>query len=298
MSFEPIENEDNQMILGHVLPSENTVQQESSHLYISLSELIADTIFYHPSVAGLSIDQLTDSDAQALKAVIGEQRADEYFVETLVSTIKNAIASESYQTVRLCLSDADSYEYKALIGGSLEDDEVNPAMGIRGVSRLSSDSYKLAFELECEVIKILRNSGVNIEIVVPFVRALSDAATVIDRLAEKGLPRGLNGLKVLYSCDVPSSALLADKLLQYFDGIVLNVEHLTQFTLGVDKYNEELDYLYKSDNDAVTSLITTAIKSARNAKKPALVVVNAIEEHPKLKFLLTGKSKADVVFSF
>lgn len=298
MSFEPLVSEDNQVIFGHVLPSENAAQDDSTHLYISLSDLISDCIFYHPSTVFFGEDQIADADKQALKAVIGDLNIAEHFVETLVLTIKDAVTENSYQTVRLCLSDADSYEYSALIGGSIEVDEVNPAMGIRGISRLSSDAYKQAFGLECEVIKMLQQAEINVEIVVPFVRALSDAATIIDRLAEKGLPRGLNGLKVLYSCDVPSSALLADKLLPYFDGIVLNVEHLTQFTLGVDKYNEALDYLYKSDNDAVIALITMAIKAARNAKKPALVVVHSINERPKLQQVLTETLKADVVFSF
>jgi pyruvate,water dikinase len=297
MSFESFESEEHQVMLGHVLPSINAVQAESTHLYISLSELISKCVSYHPCLVGQASSQWTEADKNAVSALIGERDIALHFVETLVNEIKEALAQQSYKTVRLCLSTADSYEYKALIGGQIETDEVNPAMGIRGVSRLASEGYKKAFELECEVIKTLQQSGVVIEIVVPFVRALSDAATMIDRLAEKGLPRGLNGLKVLYSCDVPSSALLADKLLQYFDGIVLNVEHLTQFTLGIDKYNSALDYLYKCDNEAVTSLISTAIKAARSAKKPVLVVAHAIDRHPKLKELLTDQLKVDVLFS-
>lgn len=297
MSFESFESEENQVMFGHVLPSENAVQPDTAHLYITLSELISKCVSYHPSLVGREFSQWTDTDKNAISALIGDGDVAEYFVETLVNEIKSTLAQHSYKTVRLCLSTADSYEYKALIGGHIEVDEVNPAMGIRGVSRLASEGYKKAFELECEVIKVLQQSGIVIEIVVPFVRALSDAATIIDRLAEKGLPRGLNGLKVLYSCDVPSSALLADKLLQYFDGIVLNVEHLTQFTLGIDKYNTALDYLYKCDNEAVTSLITTSIKAARSAKKPVLVVAHAIEQHPKLKELLTEQLKVDVLFS-
>jgi pyruvate,water dikinase len=298
MSFEPFESEENQVMLGHVLSSKNPMPPDSTHLYISLSELIAECILYHPSVAFLDDAQLTDSDKQAIKGVVGEQNIAQHFVETLVATIKNAVEQNSYQAIRLCLTDADSYEYQSLIGGHIESDEVNPAMGIRGISRLASDRYKSAFGLECDVIKVLQQSGIAVDIVVPFVRTLSDAATVIDRLAEKGLPRGLNGLKVLYSCDVPSAALLADKLLQYFDGVVINVEHLTQFTLGVDKYNPDLAYLYNSDNDAVTLLITTSIKAARSAKKPVLVVAKAFDQNPKLKeLLMTDHLKVDVIFS-
>ncbi len=297
MSFESKENVGQPVVLGNVLPAEKATYKEATHLYISLSELIADCVFYHP---GLIVEQgkLSDDERQALHAVIGEQDIASHFVSTLVNKIKQALAEQAYSSVRLCLSEADSYEYKALIGGGIEVDEVNPAMGLRGVSRLAAENYSDAFGLQCDVIKALQSDGVDVEIVVPFVRALSDAATIIDRLAEKGLPRGLNGLKVLYSCDVPSSALLAEKLLQYFDGIVIHVEHLTQFTLGVDKYNQELEYLYKSDNEAVTALIEYAVKSARQAKKPVLVVTHSIEDHPKLKEFLFEALKVDVVFSF
>ncbi len=299
MSFEPMESVSPAVVMGNVLPTDKGVNQEATHLYISLSELIADAIFYHPSlVAKEAQDKLSDADRQALNAVIAEQSVAEHFVETLASKIKAAAELQTYSTIRLCLSEADSYEYKALIGGSVEADEVNPAMGLRGVSRLASANYSEAFALQCAVIKALQQQGITIEIVVPFVRALSDAATIIDRLAEKGLPRGLNGLKVLYSCDVPSAALLADKLLQYFDGIVINVDHLTQFTLGVDKYNQDLEYLYKSDNEAVIALMDVAVKAARQAKKPAIVVTSSLDEHPKLKELLAETLKVDTLFSF
>lgn len=299
MSFEPMESVSPAVVMGNVLPTDKGVNQEATHLYISLSELIADAIFYHPGlVAQEAQDKLSEADRQALNAIISEQNVAEHFVETLVSKIKAAAEQQTYSTMRLCLSEADSYEYKALIGGSVEAEEVNPAMGLRGVSRLASANYSDAFSLQCDVIKALQQQGITIEIVVPFVRALSDAATIIDRLAEKGLPRGLNGLKVLYSCDVPSAALLADKLLQYFDGIVINVDHLTQFTLGVDKYNQDLEYLYKSDNEAVIALMDVAVKAARHAKKPALVVTSSLDEHPKLKELLAETLKVDTLFSF
>lgn len=299
MSFEPMESVSHSVVMGNVLPTDKDVNQDAEHLYISLSELISDAVFYHPGLAAQAAqDDLSDAERQALNAVVGDQSVAAHFAETLVSKIKAAAEQQTYTTIRLCLSEADSYEYKALIGGSVEADEVNPAMGLRGVSRLAAANYSEAFALQCDVIKALQQQGIAVEIVVPFVRALSDAATIIDRLAEKGLPRGLNGLKVLYSCDVPSAALLADKLLQYFDGIVINVDHLTQFTLGVDKYNQELEYLYKSDNEAVIALMDVAVKAARHAKKPVLVVTSSIDEHPKLKELLADTLKVDALFSF
>ncbi|MFA0521359.1 phosphoenolpyruvate synthase, partial [Vibrio sp. 10N.222.55.E8] len=75
-----------------------------------------------------------------------------------------------------------------------------------------------------------------------------------DLLAEQGLPRGLNGLKVLFSCDVPSAVLLSERLLHYFDGVVVNVDSLASFTLGIDKHNEVQRHAFDPQNEAVIIL--------------------------------------------
>jgi len=133
------------------------------------------------------------------------------------------------------------------------------------------------------VIKALQEQRVHVEIVVPFVRALSDAAKIIDLLAEQGLPRGLNGLKVLYTVDVPSAALLSERLLHYFDGLVINLENLTQFTLGVDRLSEELEHLFDPQSEAVIDLIDMAVKAANHSNKPALVVSSGLASYNKIQ---------------
>lgn len=182
----------------------------------------------------------------------------------------------------------------ALLGGGAEPDEVNPSLGLRGVSRFASESYKTCFALECEVIKRLRAEGIDVEIVVPCVRALSDAAKIIDRLAEQGLPRGLNGLKVLFACDTPSGVLLSERLLQYFDGLVIKVESLTQLTLGVDINQEELIHLYDPQNEAVLKLIKEAVSSAKEARKPVLLTIGMLEDYPVLKDFIIELGPIDV----
>ncbi|RQW63547.1 putative PEP-binding protein [Vibrio viridaestus] len=283
---------------GNVFPSD--IQQDSAiHLYISLAELVAESVFYHPSLANEDEGSLSEQEQQALKAIVGSASISEHFVSTLVTSITAKFKSQSYQSIKLCLSDADSFAYSALIGGSVaEEKETNPFMGVRGVSRYASEKYATAFSLECDIVKALRTQGIDVEIVVPFVRALSDAATIIDRLAENGLPRGLNGLKVSYSCDVPSAALLSERLLQYFDGIVINVDHLTQFTLGVDRFNEQLEHLFKPENEAVISLIDTAVKCAHIAKKDASIIYDNSATNDKFEFYLTEHCHADTIYRY
>lgn len=284
-----------QLALGNTLP-QATEQAPSSHLFVSLSELIAESVFYHPALI-TGTDNLSESEQKSLDDMLGGQTIEQHFVHTLVEKIEAGI-KPYHQSLRVSLSSADSHGYQALLGGDMETGEVNPAMGVRGVSRYASKAYAPAFALECEVIKQLRVKGFDIEIVVPFVRTLSDAATIIDRLAEQGLPRGLNGLKVLYSCNVPSSVMVAERLLHYFDGVVIEWESLTQFTLGLDKDNPALSYLYNPDSESVTLLADIVFKAAMQAKKPVLIVTTALETHLKLQNYLLENAQADAIFNF
>lgn len=284
-----------QLALGNTLPT-TMASAASCYLFVSLSELIAESVFYHPALI-CGTENLTALEKSSLDAMLDGKSLKQHFVDTLVMHIDDAIKPH-HETVRLCLSSADSYHYQTLLGGSLEVDEINPVMGVRGVSRYASEFYSAAFALECEVIKQLRVRHQNIEIVVPFVRTLSDAATIIDRLAEQGLPRGLNGLKVLYACNVPSSVMVADRLLHYFDGLVLDWESLTQFTLGIDKLNLSLEYLYNPDSEAITQLADIAIKAAQQAKKPLLVVTQSLQFYPKLQNYLLENAQAEAIFNF
>lgn len=254
-------------------------QPESEQLYVSFSELISDTVFYHPA---LKQEELSSADSATLSTLLNGNSLQDHFVSTLYSEIKKSI-KPSHKVIRVSLSNMDSYEFGALLGGECESKEINPAIGLRGVVRYVSDLYASSFALECEVIKRLRQEGYDIEAVVPFVRTMSDAATIIDRLAVQGLPRGLNGFKLHYSCDVPSSILLADKILPYFDGVVVNLANLAQFTLGIDNKNEALEHSFDLQNEAVTKLMIQLIKKAKKTGKPCLILSPNLDAYPVLK---------------
>ncbi|CDT00514.1 phosphoenolpyruvate synthase [Vibrio coralliirubri] len=269
-----------ELVLGDVLPSYND-NNNSNHLYVSLSELVMDRVFYHPSIDS-HLDTLTDIEKTSLDAILGDKTVDEHFVSTLVIAIQAAV-QPNHTSVRIALSSADSYGFRSLLGGNCEAEEINPALGVRGVARYATPEYSKAFALECQVIKTLREQGINVEVVVPYVRALSDAAKIIDLLAEQGLPRGLNGLKVLFSCDVPSAVLLSERLLHYFDGVVVNVDSLASFTLGVDKHNEAQQHAFDPQNEAVITLLDMIVKATLNAKKPVLLVTQGLVDYPRLQ---------------
>ena len=114
-------------------------------------------------------------------------------------------------------------------------------------------------------------------------------------MAVQGLPRGLGGLKVLYCCDAPSSVLLADKLLQYFDGLVVNTGNLTQLTLGVDIHNEALESLFNPDHEAVLMLLSQAVKAASHANKPCVVYCQNLTDYPKIQEMLAELDSVQVL---
>jgi pyruvate,water dikinase len=84
-------------------------------------------------------------------------------------------------------------------------------------------------------------------------------------------------------CELPGNALLAEKFLQYFDGMVIDIDQLGQFTLGLDQSNASLSYLHDDQNEAVLSLMHQALKSAANAGKPCDVITHFIHQAPKLQ---------------
>ncbi|PQJ89097.1 putative PEP-binding protein [Aliivibrio sifiae] len=277
------------------LPSYQSQTDSEASLYVSIAGLIQEHLFYHPK-AVIKAPKMSDIEAQSL-AIIIEGAADgkTHFVDTLANEILANI-KESTTEVKISFSDADSAAFAGLLAGQLETKEANPMMGVRGVTRFASEASTEQFALECAVIKkVMAGTSASVQIVVPFVRNLSDAATIIDRLAIHGLPRGLNGLKVHFVCDVPAAALMADKLLQYFDGMIVNVDTLTQFTLGVDKQNEALEHHFDPQNEAVLHLVGQAIQAANKANKPVVITIDELAQNPRIQELLEQLSATDVV---
>ncbi len=194
----------------------------------------------------------------------------EYFVHRLIEGIATIAAAFAPQPVIVRLSDFKSNEYANLIGGQrYEPHEENPMLGFRGASRYVADSFKPCFEMECEALRYVREQMglTNVEVMVPFVRTVSEAAGVIDLLAANGLRRGLHGLRVIMMCELPSNALLAEAFLAHFDCFSIGSNDLTQLTLGLDRDSGLVANLFDERNDAVKMLMKRAIDACRDAGK-------------------------------
>ena len=219
------------------------------------------------------------------KRIAGYDDPVGFYVEKLVEGISTLAAAFYPKKVIVRLSDFKSNEYANLIGGKLyEPEEENPMLGFRGASRYISEAFRDCFELECRALKRVRNEMglTNVEIMVPFVRTLGEASQVVDLLAENGLARGDNGLRVIMMCELPSNAILAEEFLEFFDGFSIGSNDLTQLTLGLDRDSGIIAHLFDERNPAVKKLLANAIAACNKAGKYIGICGQGPSDHPDL----------------
>ena len=235
-----------------------------------LEFIINRMIGVHPK-ALLNFDNLpTEVKDSVEKRIAGYSGPVDFYVDKLVEGISTLAAAFWPKKTIVRLSDFKSNEYANLIGGRLyEPEEENPMLGFRGASRYISDAFRDCFELECRAMKRVRDEMglTNVEIMVPFVRTVGEAKQVVELLAENGLKRGENGLRLIMMCELPANALLADEFLEHFDGFSIGSNDLTQLTLGLDRDSGIIAHLFDERNAAVKKLLALAIAACRKADK-------------------------------
>ena len=208
-----------------------------------------------------------------------------FYVDKLAEGIATLAAAFWPKPVIVRLSDFKSNEYANLLGGrAYEPVEENPMLGLRGASRYVSPLFAAAFALECQAVKQVRETmGLsNVELMIPFVRTVDEAAAVVDALAHNGLVRGEHGLRLIMMCEIPSNVLLAADFLQYFDGFSIGSNDLTQLTLGLDRDSALVAASFDERNPAVKALLSQAIRACKQAGKYVGICGQGPSDHPDL----------------
>ena len=235
-----------------------------------LEFIINNSIGIHPK-ALLEFDQLPDDlKAEIAPRISAYPSPREFFVMRLAEGIATLAATFAPNPVIIRMSDFKSNEYANLIAGPrYEPEEENPMIGFRGAGRYVSDSFKACFEMECEALKYVRNTMglTNLQIMIPFVRTLGQAKAVTEALAEQGLKRGENGLKLIMMCEIPSNAVLAEQFLEYFDGFSIGSNDMTQLTLGIDRDSSLVAADFEERDPAVKAMLSMAIQACRKQGK-------------------------------
>ena len=208
-----------------------------------------------------------------------------FYVDKLAEGIATLAAAFWPKPVIVRLSDFKSNEYANLLGGDrYEPKEENPMLGLRGASRYVSEAFRDCFELECRALRKVRDDMdlTNVEIMVPFVRTVEEARQVVELLAQNGLRRGVNGLRLIMMCEIPSNALLAEDFLRHFDGFSIGSNDLTQLTLGLDRDSGLVAGQFDERDPAVKALLHQAIQSCRKAGKYVGICGQGPSDHPDL----------------
>ena len=257
-----------------------------------LEFIINNNIGVHPK----AVLDYPNVDADLKKAVESVARGHasprSFYVDKVAEGVATIAAAFWPKPVIVRLSDFKSNEYRKLIGGSrYEPEEENPMLGFRGASRYISADFREAFAMECEAIRRVRDEMglINVQVMVPFVRTLGQAARVTQLLAQQGLKRGQGDgatpgseLKIIMMCEVPSNAILADEFLEYFDGFSIGSNDLTQLTLGLDRDSglELLAADFDERDPAVKAMLSRAIKACTSKGKYVGICGQGPSDHP------------------
>ena len=248
-----------------------------------LEFIIARMIGVHPK-AVLNYPNLpADLKAQVEAKCAGYATPVDFYVEKLVEGIATLGAAFAPKPVIVRLSDFKSNEYSSLIGGKqYEPEEENPMLGFRGASRYIAEGFQDCFALECRAMKRVRDEMglTNVEVMIPFVRTVDEARGVVAVLEKNGLKRGMNGLRLIMMCEIPSNALIADQFLEYFDGFSIGSNDLTQLTLGIDRDSSIVAGSFDERNPAVKVMLSMAIQACRKAGKYVGICGQGPSDHP------------------
>ena len=250
-----------------------------------LEFIINRMIGVHPN-ALLEYADLDDDTRRAVdEQMAGYDDPVQFFVDKLAEGVGTIAAAFAPEPVIVRMSDFKSNEYANLIGGErYEPDEENPMLGFRGAGRYVADSFRPCFDLECEALKKVRNDmGLkNVEIMIPFVRTVSQAEDVISLLAENGLERGNDDLKIIMMSELPTNALLADKYLEHFDGMSIGSNDMTQLTLGLDRDSALVADIFDERDEAVQAMLAMTIRACKASGKYVGICGQGPSDHPDL----------------
>ncbi|MDG1016238.1 MAG: phosphoenolpyruvate synthase [Woeseiaceae bacterium] len=258
-----------------------------------LEFIINRMIGVHPK-ALLNYDSMDkDTKSQIDIQMAGYEDPVKFFVAKLTEGISTIAAAFAPKPVIVRMSDFKSNEYANLIGGKFfEPDEENPMLGFRGAGRYISDEFQDCFELECLAINKVRiDMGLkNVQLMIPFIRTVSQAKNVIKLLSDNKLERGRDDLKIIMMSELPSNSILAEKFLEYFDGMSIGSNDMTQLTLGLDRDSSLVAEIFDERDEAVKAMLSMSIDACLKHNKYIGICGQGPSDHPDLAAWLLEKN--------
>lgn len=147
--------------------------------------------------------------------------------------------------------------------------EENPAMGCRAI-RICLTRPEI---FKTQLRALFRASAFGkIAIMYPMITSLAEIARIRQiveevkaELTEAGVPFGTPEQGIMI--ETPAAVMISDKLAKEVDFFSIGTNDLTQYTLAIDRQNDQLDEFYDSHHQAVLRMIEMTV---RNAHKEAI----------------------------
>jgi pyruvate,water dikinase len=191
-----------------------------------------------------------------------------YFIEFLARGIALFAHAFPGRPVIYRTTDFKTNEYKnQLIGGDLyEPNEDNPMIGNRGTGRylMGENLRYLGWEIEALDLARTKYQGANLELMLPFVRTLTEAKLALKFVKSKVKSKNI---KTIAMSEIPANALLATEFIKLFDGFSIGSNDMTQLVLGTDRDNQALQKTYDEHDPAVVKAILATIFAGLKAGK-------------------------------
>ncbi len=190
-----------------------------------------------------------------------EEHGEDAFVGELVDGIRN-VADEFYpRPVRVRTLDAPTDEFRQLEGGEDEPDEHNPMLGYRGIRRSLDRPDVFAYELEA-FRRLFEMGYDNVEIMFPLVNDAEDVLGAKRLMEEAGIDPEKRSWGVMI--ETPAAALGVEEMADAgIDFASFGTNDLTQYTLAVDRNNENVAGRFDELHPAVLRLIGDVIETCR-----------------------------------
>jgi pyruvate, water dikinase len=252
--------------------------------------IVSDEVGVHP-MALAHPERITDPQVAKTIAVRTEGYASpsEFFVRNLAEGVATIAAAFYPKPVVVRMSDFKSNEYAQLVGGAaFEPIESNPMLGLRGASRYTHPIYADAFALECGAMKRVRDEMgfTNVILMIPFCRRTDEAERVTARMAELGLRRGQNGLKVYVMCEIPNNVIQIDAFSKHFDGFSIGSNDLTQLVLGIDRDSDLVAPEFDERDPGVMEMLRQTVVGAKRNGRAVGICGQAPSDYPEMASFL------------
>ncbi len=260
-----------------------------------------ETITKDGTVIQLVANVMGPTEVDAIKAVgaegVGLFRSEFLFMDRNTLPTENE-QFEAYKTVVSGMENKPVIIRTMDIGGDKEvsylnlEKEMNPFLGYRALRICLSDTEMFQTQLRA----ILRASAYGKALIMfPMVSSLDEIRAAKeqvdiakDQLRASGHDFDEN-IKVGIMIEIPSAAIIADILIKEVDFFSIGSNDLTQYTVAVDRMNQQIGALYNSYHPAMVRLVKAVVDAAQGEDNDKFAgMCGEMAGDPKAALLLVG----------